>query len=95
VFCVVVPRDVKEESVPREVEAADRDPVEVLNRIAGNLGRISNLLAILAVKGYEDDDDRIRILDSAGFTPVEIGSLLGKRPNTISVALYRARKRRG
>ena len=68
---------------------------DVIGRVASSLGRIANLLAILAVKDQEDDDAKIKMLDSAGFTPAEIGSLLGKKPNTVSAALYRARKRRG
>ncbi len=56
--------------------------------------RIANLLALLLVKG-EGETDKVLALTGVGYTPVEIAQLLGKQPNTISVALYQARREQG
>jgi hypothetical protein len=58
----------------------------------GTLRRIANLLAAIAIKG-EDDTGKIKTLNSAGYDTTEIAALLGKKPNDISVAMYRLRKK--
>lgn len=58
----------------------------------GTLRRIANLLAVMAIKG-EDDTGKIKTLNSAGYDIAEIAKMLGKKPNDISVALYRMRKK--
>lgn len=60
---------------------------------AKSLARIANLLGLIAVKG-EDESEKARTLDAAGFETAEIAALLGKTPNNISVLLYKLRKRR-
>jgi IS30 family transposase len=58
------------------------------------LDRIANLMALTLVRGLEEGE-QIRVLDAVGYTPTEIGSFLGKRPNTVSVALTRQRRKPG
>lgn len=58
----------------------------------GTLRRIANLLAVIAIKG-EDDTGKIKTLNAAGYSIADIASMLGKKSNDISVALYRLRKR--
>lgn len=53
--------------------------------------RIANLLALLLVKG-ESETDKVVSLTAAGYSAAEIGQLLGKRPNTVSAILYKARQ---
>jgi DNA-directed RNA polymerase specialized sigma24 family protein len=55
------------------------------------LYRIANLLALLLVKG-ESESAKILTLSAAGFSAAEIGALLGKQPNTVSVTLYQAKR---
>lgn len=55
------------------------------------LARISNLLALLAVKG-ESQTDKILTLTAAGFTAAEIAQLIRSTPNTVSVTIYQAKK---
>jgi DNA-binding NarL/FixJ family response regulator len=54
--------------------------------------RITNLLALLLVKG-ESQPDKIQTLSAAGFQNTDIARLLGVTPNTINVALHRMRKK--
>ena len=53
--------------------------------------RIADLLALLLVKG-EGETDKVLALTGVGYTPGEIGKLLGKQPNTVSVLLYKAKQ---
>ena len=59
--------------------------------IAARLDRLSDLMALTLVRRMEESE-QIRVLDAVGYSPGEIGALLGKRPNTVSVALSRQRK---
>ena len=54
--------------------------------------RIEKLLALMLMHEMQDATpaDRALTLSRAGFSPSEIGSLLGSRANTISVQLSRA-----
>lgn len=58
---------------------------------ARELQRISNLLALLLVKG-ESEAEKVLTLSAAGFGPAEVASLLRKVPNTVSVILYKAKQ---
>lgn len=60
--------------------------------IVERLDRIADLMALTLVRGLEQDE-QIRILSAAGYAPARIGSLLGIRPNTVSVTLSRARRK--
>jgi DNA-directed RNA polymerase specialized sigma24 family protein len=57
--------------------------------------RIERLLALILIHDMQDAQptDKAIALSRAGFTPAEIGSLLGVRPNTIAVQLSRAKPR--
>lgn len=55
------------------------------------LERIANLLALLLVKG-ESEAEKILTLSAVGYTAADIATLLRKQSNTVSVALYQARK---
>lgn len=56
--------------------------------------RIERLLALILVHDMQDatPGDKAIALNRAGFSPAEIGELLGARANTISVQLTRAKK---
>ena len=56
------------------------------------LHNITKLLALNYVKDIELQKDKILILSTFGFTPMEIASVLGTSSNTVSVALSRAKK---
>jgi hypothetical protein len=56
-----------------------------------SFSRIANLLALLLVKG-ESEMDKVLTLTSVGYSATEVGNLLGKLPNTVSVILYKARR---
>jgi len=58
-----------------------------------SFGRIANLLALLLVKG-ESETEKVLTLTAVGFTAAEIGGLLNKQPNTVSVILYQAKRQR-
>jgi DNA-directed RNA polymerase specialized sigma24 family protein len=60
--------------------------------IGGSLQRIENLLALLLIKD-EEEAESIMILDRVGYSASDIAKLIGKRPNAISVVLYRSRKK--
>jgi len=54
------------------------------------LKRIVNLAALFVVRG-ESQENKIRTLSGAGFSPSEIANLLGTTANTVSVTLSKAR----
>ena len=53
--------------------------------------RIANLLALSLIKG-ESEAQKIQTLTAVGFSVPEVAQLLNKKPNTVSAALYTARK---
>ncbi|HKX45543.1 MAG TPA: hypothetical protein VJP77_02485 [Planctomycetota bacterium] len=55
------------------------------------LRRIANLLALLVSKG-ESQGDSILALAAAGLTAAEVAKLLDTTPNTVAVAVYKAKK---
>jgi len=55
--------------------------------------RISSLLAIIAVKGFDNEEAARRLL-AAGFDAKQIGGLLGVSPNFANVAKSRKPKSR-
>jgi hypothetical protein len=58
-----------------------------------SLARLTNLVALLLVKG-EPQPDQVNTLLRAGFTNTEIARLLGMTPNAANVAIHRLRKKR-
>jgi hypothetical protein len=67
---------------------------DVLDEISGKLDKILKLLAIDAVKGYSTEQEKIELLDSLGFRPVEIARFLNKSPENVSVQLNIIRKKK-
>jgi hypothetical protein len=67
---------------------------DLLNEISGKLDKILKLLAIDAVKGCSTEQEKIELLDSLGFRPVEIAKFLNKSPENVSVQLGIIRKKK-
>jgi hypothetical protein len=67
---------------------------DLLNEISGKLDKILKLLCIDAVKGYSTEQEKIELLDSLGFRPVEIAKFLNKSPENVSVQLGIIRKKK-
>jgi hypothetical protein len=59
------------------------------------LDNITRILALIFVKDYKLQKDRIIALSTFGFSPSEISQLLGTTPNTVNVALSTERKQKG
>lgn len=59
-----------------------------------SLARVEKLLALMLVHDMRDAPagDKALALNRAGFSPAEIGELLGERSNTISVQIMRAKR---
>jgi DNA-directed RNA polymerase specialized sigma24 family protein len=74
----------------RRGDAASAEPSANLEQ---SFARIANLLALLLVKG-ESESEKVVTLSSVGFSAQEIGRLLNKLPNTVSVILYQAKKQK-
>ena len=66
---------------------------ETTLRTTAPLERLTNLVALLLVKG-EPQSDQIRTLAAAGYRNTEIASLLGLTSNAVTVALHRIRRKR-
>jgi len=47
-----------------------------------------------AVKGYSTEQEKIELLDSLGFRPVEIAKFLNKSPENVNVQLSLIRKKK-
>lgn len=67
---------------------------DFLNDISGKLDKILKLLAINAVKGCSTEQEKIELLDSLGFRPVEIAKFLNKSPENVSAQLNIIRKKK-
>ena len=65
---------------------------EALHYASTQLGRVANLLALIAIKG-EAQTEKMRILAGAGFSIQEISQLLHTSRNNVSVQLHRTRRR--
>jgi hypothetical protein len=73
-------------SKPSRTEPASEKPTE--------LRLIANLLGLLAVRG-ESKPKQMITLSAAGFSAIEVATLLRTTPNAVSVALYRERRSQG
>jgi hypothetical protein len=67
---------------------------ELLKEISGKLDKILRLLTIDIVKGIDKEQDKIELLDSLGFRPIEIAKLLNKSQDNINVQLSIIRKKK-
>ncbi|SRR6266568_3425146 len=68
--------------------------VKLLRAILDKLEKIEKLQALQAVKGTEREQDKIDLLDSLGFRPVEIARLLNKTPENVGVVLSNIRRKK-
>lgn len=64
------------------------------NGLMDKLDKILRLEAIQVVKGLSREQDKIELLDSVGFKPIEIDRMLGKSVGYSSVALYQMKKKK-
>jgi DNA-directed RNA polymerase specialized sigma24 family protein len=62
------------------------------DEILAELRRIEKLLVLIATKNQKQKE-QVRLLDSMGFQPKEIGELLGITANAARVALHSVRKK--
>jgi len=67
---------------------------DVLTQISEKLDKILKLLAIGAVKECSSEQEKIELLDSLGFRPIEIAQLLNKSPDNVNVQLNIMRKKK-
>jgi len=67
---------------------------ELLNEISSKMDKILKLLTIDTLKGIEKEQDKIALLDSLGFRPIEISKLLNKSQDNINVRLSIIRKKK-
>ncbi len=65
-----------------------------LSEISKKLDNIQRLLALIAVKDLDTEQNKIELLDRLGFKPIEIAVFLGKSPDNISVQLNIIRKKK-
>jgi hypothetical protein len=70
---------------------AEADDAAVPGSGTGGIERLTNVLAMMLVKGLKQGD-AIQLLSRAGFAPKEIGPLLGTDRNTVSVTLSKFKK---
>ena len=62
------------------------------------LDTISKLLGLILVRDVKSKQERVKLLDVAGFSPSEIADLLGVKTGTVHVTLFnirRAKKKTG
>lgn len=62
------------------------------DEIVNELKSIKRLLALQAIRD-KDFKEQVTILNSSGFQPKEIGEIIGKTANAVSIALHRVKKR--
>jgi hypothetical protein len=60
---------------------------DILLEISSKLDKVLKLLALDAVKGLEKEQEKIELLDSAGFSSSEIGKALNKSTANVCVVL--------
>lgn len=64
----------------------------LLREISAKLDRVLRLLAVGAIPPDGTDKEKAIALSRAGLAPKEIAELLDTTPNTVSVALSKARR---
>jgi hypothetical protein len=72
----------------------ESDEIKLLRAILDKLDKVERLQALQAVKGTEKEQDKVELLDSLGFRPVEIARLLNKTPENVGVVLSNIRKKK-
>jgi len=66
----------------------------LLAEISEKLDKVLRLLALDVVKAYEKEEEKIELLDSLGFRPIEIAKLLNKTQDNVNNRLNAIRKKR-
>jgi len=61
--------------------------------LVDKLDKLTKLIALQVVAGQPKEQDKIVLLDSIGFRPVEIDRLLNKSPGYANAALSNIRKK--
>jgi len=67
---------------------------QLLKEISSKMDLICRLLALNLVRDMKVQKEQIIALNSFGFGPSEIADILETSPNTVNVALSRARKKK-
>lgn len=67
---------------------------KLLAGISEKVDKMLRLLAVEAVKGIAGEQEKIELLDSLGFRPIEIAKLLNKSPDNVNVQLNIIRKKK-
>ena len=62
--------------------------------ISEKLDKVLRLLAVDVVKGIDTEQEKVELLDSLGFRPIEIAKLLNKTEDNVNVQLNIIRKKR-
>lgn len=66
----------------------------LLAEISEKLDKVLRLLALDVVKAYEKEEEKIELLDSLSFRPIEIAKLLNKTQDNVNSRLNAIRKKR-
>lgn len=67
---------------------------KLVGEISEKLDKMLRLLAVDAVRGITSEQEKIELLDSLGFRPIEIAKLLNKSPDNVNVQLNIIRKKK-
>ena len=62
--------------------------------VTDKMDKMTKLLAVLVMRGIEREQEKIDLLDTLGFRPVEIAKMLNKSPENVSVVLSNIRKKK-
>ncbi len=68
--------------------------VKLLRAILDKLEKIEKLQALGVVKGIEKDQDKVELLASLGFRPVDVAHMLGKTQENVGAVLSNIRKKK-
>jgi hypothetical protein len=67
---------------------------KLLKEISGKMDKVLRLLAVDIVKGIGKEQEKVDLLDSLGFRPIEIAKFLNKTPDNVNVQLNIIRKKK-
>jgi hypothetical protein len=67
---------------------------ELLKDISDKLDKMIKIIALETIKDYETEQEKIEMLNSIGFRPVEIAKYLNKTPKNVGVQLVKVRKKK-
>ena len=81
----------REVDVAKSKASGEVEDAAVPGAGTGGLDRLTNVLALMLVKGLKQGD-AIQLLSRAGLAPKDIAPLLGTDRNTVSVTLSKAKK---